>query len=90
MKRKVKISAFVTNHETRLIEITDEELQQFRDGNCGERIEQAFSDDEGEFVESYVSCVSADEWELSGDLREDCRREAENGTLVCPGAEVVE
>lgn len=61
---KVKVSAFVTEVETRIIEITDEELAEFREGICEERIVDAMYDDEGEFVERYTSGVQSDEWEL--------------------------
>jgi hypothetical protein len=61
---KVKISAFITNVETRIIELTDDELREFSDGDFRDRIIQAVTDDEGEFVESYTSGIDSDEWEI--------------------------
>lgn len=61
---KVKVTAYVKTEESRIIEITDEELAEFRRGSCESRIADAFGDDEGEYVESSTSDISGDRWEI--------------------------
>ena len=61
---KVKVFAYMTYEESRIIEITSEELLAFHRGSCDSRIEVAFWDNEGDFVESSTSDISGDRREL--------------------------
>ena len=48
-KRKVKVTAFVTNVETRIIEVDDDEMRELSEGDCGKIIEDAMWNDRGVF-----------------------------------------
>lgn len=61
---QVKVTAYVTNEETRIIDCTDEELAELQEGGCGKIIEESVWDDRGKFVESSTSSVQADRWEV--------------------------
>jgi hypothetical protein len=66
-KRKVKVTAFVTNVETRIIEVDDDEMRELSEGDCGKIIEDAMWNDRGEFVESSTNSIDADEWEVQAE-----------------------
>ncbi len=61
---QVKVTAYVTNEETRIIDCTDAELAELQAGNCEKIIEDSVWDDRGDFVESSTSRVQADRWEV--------------------------
>ena len=66
-KRKVKVTAFVTNVETRIIEVDDDEMRELSEGDCGKIIEDAMWNDRGEFVKSSTNSIDADEWEVQAE-----------------------